>query len=101
MQTEKIIDQMVLSTSLLRNMPRAIFYLSCDPTPFLPDEKAAAMPMSAKSVVQTGPNTHAGGLRAGFTIPAYTSNGWCGKHRANNTPTSSETTIAMMSLNVV
>ena len=29
------------------------------------------MPMSAKSVVQTGPKTHAGGLRGGFTSVAY------------------------------
>ena len=29
------------------------------------------MPISANSVVQTGPNTHAGGLKVGFTSSAY------------------------------
>lgn len=50
-------------------MPRAIF-TSLRSSPFF-QTKNAAMPISAKSVVQTGPNTHAGGLRAGLTIPAY------------------------------
>ena len=61
----------------------------------------AAMPISANSVVQTGPNTHAGGLRAGFTIPAYQP----AMDGVVNTepiiPASSETTMAMMSLNVL
>ena len=64
--------------------------------PFL-QTKNAAMPISANNVVQTGPNTHAGGLMAGLTISAYQP----AMDGVVNTdpmmPASSETTIAMMS----
>ena len=66
---KKIIDPRVLSTSWPRNMPKAIF-TSLWFCPFF-QTRNAAMPISANNVVQTGPNTHSGGLRAGLTIPAY------------------------------
>src|SRR3989344_5319997 len=96
---KKIIDQSVFKTSWPRNMPRAIFtFLRSDP--FF-QTRNAAIPISANNVVQTGPNTHAGGLRAGLTIPAYQP----AIDEVVNTeliiPASSETTMAIMSLNVL
>src|SRR3989344_725999 len=66
---KKIIDQSVFKTNWPKKMPRAIF-TSLRPSPFF-QTRNAAIPISANNVVQTGPNTHAGGLRAGLTIPAY------------------------------
>ena len=61
----------------------------------------SGMPMSAKIVVQTGPNTHAGGLRAGFTSVAYQPAIDSVVNTEPMMPASSETTMAMMSLNVL
>ena len=56
------------------------------------------MPISANSVVQTGPNTHAGGLRAGFTIPAYQPAMDGDVKKAPITPAISEMTIDVTNL---
>lgn len=59
------------------------------------------MPISANRVVQTGANTHAGGLSAGFTIPAYQPAIDDVVNTEPMMPASSETTMATMSLNVL
>lgn len=96
---KKIIDQRVFKTSCTRNIPRAIF-TSLDSNPFF-HTKNAATPMRTNNVVQTGPNNHAGGFIGGFTIPEY-------QPAIDEVvkidpiiPASSETAIAMMSLNVL
>lgn len=96
---KKIIDQSVFKTSWPRNMPRAIF-TSLRSSPFFQTRKTA-MPISTNSVVQTGPNTHAGGLRAGLTISAYQPAMDGVVKTEPMMPASSEATIAMMSLNVL
>src|ERR1051326_5288227 len=93
---KKIIDQSVLSTSWPRKIAKAIF-TSLRSNPFF-QTRNAAMPISANRVVQTGPNTHDGGLNDGLIIPAY----HVGIEGAENTeptiPASSQTTIAVRSL---
>ena len=96
---KKIIDQSVLSTSCPINMPRAIF-TSLRSNPFF-QTKNAAIPMRTKSVVQTGPNTHAGGLRAGRTSVAYQPAIDGVVKTEPMMPASSETTMAMINLNVL
>src|SRR3989339_1749866 len=66
---KKIIDQSVFKTNCPMKMPRAIF-TSLRSKPFF-QIKNAEIPIRTNSVVQTGPKTHAGGLRAGLTISAY------------------------------
>lgn len=59
------------------------------------------MPISAKSVVQTGPNTYAGGLMGDFTIPAYQPAIEGVVNTESMTPASSEIMIVIMSLSVL
>ncbi len=66
---KKIIDQSVFKISWQRNIPRAIL-TSLRSSPFF-QTRNAAIPISAKSVVQTGPNIHDGGLRSGFASVVY------------------------------
>ena len=98
MQTKNMIDQSVFKTMNENMMP---------PPSLLRTRKGtfpirnSEMPMSAKIVVQTGPNTHAGGLRAGFTSVAYQPAIDSVVNTEPMMPASSETTMAMMSLNVL
>src|SRR3989344_6035223 len=58
--------------------------------------RKSEIPISANNVVQTCPNTHAGGLRAGFASSKYQSDRIAGAVKSEPiTPANSETTIAM------
>lgn len=57
--------------------------------------------MSTKSVVQTGPKTHDGGLRAGFVMSAYQPSIDGIVNIEPIIPASCDTTIAMMSFKVL
>ena len=96
---KKMIDQNVLSTSWPINMPRAIF-TSLRSSPLF-QTKNAAIPMSAKSVVQTGPNTHAGGLNAGRARVAYQVEIEGVVNTEPMMPATSETIMAMISLSAL
>ena len=96
---KKIIDQSVFKMSWPMNMPRAIL-TSLRSRPFF-QIRNAEIPIRANSVVQTGPNTHAGGLRAGLTIPAYQPTMEGVVNTEPMMPASSETTMAMISLRVL
>jgi len=63
--------------------------------------KNKATPIIANRVVQTGANTHAGGLRAGFTSVEYQPAMDGAVNSEPIMPASSDTTMAMMSLNVL
>src|SRR3989344_6605092 len=61
--------------------------------------RKSEIPISANNVVQTGPNTHAGGLRAGFASSKYQSDRTAGAVKnAPITPAASETAIAITNL---
>jgi hypothetical protein len=96
---KKMIDQRVFKTSCPKKIPSA----SLTPFAFKPffQIRKADMPMSTKSVVQTGPNTHDGGLRAGFVSTAYQLSIDGVVNIEPIIPASSDTTIAMISFRVL
>ncbi len=96
---KKIIDQSVLSASCATKIPNAIF-TSLRSSPFF-QTRNAAIPISTNNAVHTGPNTHAGGLSAGLMILAYQLAMDGAVKTEPMIPASSETTIAMMSLNML
>ena len=100
-EPKKVIDQSVFKTSWPIKIVKAIFTLSLvegEPLSHCFHTNQALTPISKNNVVQTGPNTHAGGLRAGFTIPAYQPAMDGVIKNAPIIPATSETTSAMTNL---
>ena len=100
---KKIIDQSVLSTSCKKNKNTAhcqtrTIRLFARIREWLFQITKSEMPMSAKSVVQTGPNTHAGGLSAGRARVAYQPAMEGVVKSAPTIPAASDTAIAITSL---
>ena len=96
---KKMIDQSIFKASCPMNMLRAIL-TSFRSRPFFHTRKAA-MPIRAKSVVQTGPNIQLGGLRAGLVSVAYQPAIDGAVNREPMMPASSDIMMATMSLRVL
>ena len=96
---KKIIDQNVLRTSCTINIPSAT-RTSFRSNPLFQMRKAA-IPMRAKRVTHTGPNSQLGGAKLGFTIPAYQVGIDDEVKTEPIIPASCDTAIAMMSLIVL
>lgn len=96
---KKIIDQKVFKTNCIKKILNATL-TSLFSKPFFQIRKAD-IPISTKSVVQTGPKTHEGGLRAGFIIAEYQPSIDGVVNIEPIIPASCDTTIAMMSFKVL
>ncbi len=96
---KKIIDQNVFKTSCPIKISRAIL-TSFRSKPFF-HTRNAAIPMRAKRVVQTGPNTQFGGASSGLASVLYQSAIEEVVNIAPVMPASSEIAMATMSLSVL